>query len=469
MISKIHRNSLKPGYHLHWYQVKHVLGQGGFGITYLAQDLNLNKEVAIKEYLPIELAIREGDASVHPVTEERNKQYKSGLDSFIREARILAQFDHPNIVKVYSVFEENNTGYMVMNYEHGESLQTKLKGKKTLEESELLKILIPILGGLDLVHKSGFIHRDIKPDNIFIRNDGSPVLIDFGSARQAFSGKTLTSIITPGYAPFEQYDSNLEQQGPWTDIYGLGATLYRSISGRPPSDSIDRSRSLIRSSVDPYVPAIEIGKKNYSMGFLKAIDHALKFKEENRPRNIAEWRKEFDVLSEYLESAEYNVLYPKKKYKTIIALIVAFILFGFTGLFYIYNYNIIKGNNKETIANNDIKKAYKFENKIEGIWTSSYGPLTFQILSDGSYTGTYKYTPWENGYIYGELNKNTFTGYFTEEVMGDEPYEKCNQEYRNSYNWGTLEFIFNEDFTEFNGKWGDCSNKREQPWKGEKN
>ncbi len=182
MPGKIHRNSLKPGHKVLWYEIKEVLGQGGFGITYLAYDPNLKTNVAIKEYLPIELAVREGDFSVHPVTEDLGKQYTWGLERFITEAQTLAKFKHPNLVRVLSVSEENNTAYMVMEYEEGQSLQEKLKGKRTLEEAELLKILIPILGGLEIVHKAGFIHRDIKPDNIFIREDGSPVLLDFGSA-----------------------------------------------------------------------------------------------------------------------------------------------------------------------------------------------------------------------------------------------------------------------------------------------
>jgi len=305
MAGKIHRNSLKPGHKILWYEIKEVLGQGGFGITYLAYDPNLKKNVAIKEYLPIELAVRERDHSVHPVSEERGKQYKWGLDRFIKEAQTLAQFDHPNIVRVHSVTEENNTAYMVMAFEHGQTLQEKLKGKKTLEEAELLKILIPILGGLEQIHNAGFIHRDIKPDNIFIRADGSPVLLDFGSARQALceQTKTLTSLITPGYAPFEQYFSKSDEQGEYTDIYGLGATLYRAISGVPPMDAADRSNAIIKSK-DTLVSAVEIGTGKYSERFLKAIDHALEFKQEDRPQTIAEWKSEFELPEDPIKEAE---------------------------------------------------------------------------------------------------------------------------------------------------------------------
>lgn len=303
MAGKIHRNSLKPGYRLHWYEIREVLGQGGFGITYLAIDNNLHRRVAIKEYLPIELAVREGDFSVHPLTEERGVQYQWGLERFIAEARTLARFEHPNIVRVHAVFEENNTGYMVMACEEGKSLQQLLAGKQTMEEGTLMKILVPILGGLELVHQAGFIHRDIKPDNIFIREDGSPVLLDFGSARQALGEqtKTLTSLVTPGYAPFEQYYSKSDEQGPWTDIYGLGATLYRAIAGVPPMDAVDRSKAILDGRQELFVAAAELGKGKYSERFLRAIDHALMFRKQDRPQTVAAWKREFGVADDLAE------------------------------------------------------------------------------------------------------------------------------------------------------------------------
>lgn len=297
MADKIHRNSLKIGHQLHWYRVESILGQGGFGITYLAHDLNLDQNVAIKEYLPIELAVREIDFSVHPVSEDRGVKFTWGLDRFISEARTLNKFKHPNIVRVLNVFEANNTAYMVMEYEHGESLQAILTQRKTMEEAELINILIPILGGLQKVHETGFIHRDIKPANIFIRNDDSPVLLDFGSARQALgvATQTLTSLVSPGYAPFEQYYSKSDQQGPWTDIYGLGATLYRAVAGVAPMDAVDRSRTILKGGRDTFVPAAEVGRGRYSERFLLAMDHALQFKEEDRPQSIQEWQREFSV------------------------------------------------------------------------------------------------------------------------------------------------------------------------------
>jgi serine/threonine protein kinase len=305
-----HRNSLQPGYRLHWYVIKSILGQGGFGITYLAEDTNLNQEVAIKEFLPIELAVREQDASIYPVSGEHGEQFRWGLDRFMSEAQTLAQFKHPNIVRVLTVFPENNTAYMVMEYEKGQGMQDLLKERKTLNETELNCIFLPILDGLEQVHNAGFIHRDIKPPNIFIRADGSPVLLDFGSARQSLGEKThtLTSLVSPGYAPFEQYVSKSDKQGPWTDIYGLAATLYRSVIGRSPAEAMDRSEGLLHTNRDPFVTTSEINPEGYSRSFLMAIDHGLAFKTEDRPQSISQWRAEFLQSLTALQSTEAETI-----------------------------------------------------------------------------------------------------------------------------------------------------------------
>ncbi len=306
MGDKVHRNSLQSGYELHWYTIKEILGQGGFGITYLATDTNLEEDVAIKEFLPIELAMREGDYSIHPLSEGHKDNYEWGLDRFIKEARTLTKFKHPNIVRVRSVFNENNTAYMVMEFERGKSLQEILSRRKTMDEAELMKIILPLLGGLDVVHAANFIHRDIKPANIFIREDGSPLLLDFGSARQALGEetKTLTSLVSPGYAPFEQYYSKSDEQGPFTDIYGLGATLYRAVTGLSPMDAVDRSKSILQTSTDTIVTCTEIAKDKYSERFLAAIDHAMKFKADERPQTVTDWKKEFELPYNPIREAE---------------------------------------------------------------------------------------------------------------------------------------------------------------------
>jgi len=278
---------------LHWYVLERVLGQGGFGITYLAKDTNLDQRVAIKEYLPVEVATRLPDTTVRARTEELRDRYRWGLERFIQEARTLARFDHPNIVRVLSVFEFNNTAYMVMRFEEGGTLSMMLDRRGTLPEPDLLRLLLPILGGLELVHTAGFIHRDIKPDNILISNDGRPVLLDFGSARQSLgTSNMLTILIAPGYAPFEQYYSDPSSQGPWTDIYGLGATCYRVICGRQPMDAVSRSKGILGSTQEVMMPASVVGAGRYSGRVLAAVDHALAFAEKDRPQTIAEWRHE---------------------------------------------------------------------------------------------------------------------------------------------------------------------------------
>lgn len=288
------RNALTPGYKLHWYIIKDILGQGGFGITYLAEDTNLDQLVAIKEFLPIEMAVRDGDASIHPVSGEQGENYHWGLERFISEAQTLARFKHNNIVRVMTVFTENNTAYMIMEYEHGQGLHELLKAKGRLPETELLEIILPILDGLEHVHFAGFIHRDIKPPNIFIRDDGSPVLLDFGSARQSLGEhtRTLTTLVSPGYAPFEQYVSKSDKQGPWTDIYGLGATMYRAVTGKSPPNAVDRSEAILHTGKDIYVPAADICGKDYPGVLLGAIDHALAFRADDRPQGIVAWRGE---------------------------------------------------------------------------------------------------------------------------------------------------------------------------------
>ena len=184
------RNALPMQSMLLEYRIDQVLGAGGFGITYRARDSNLDKDVAIKEYLPGELAMRDPEGNVVPQGTSHEAGYQWGLDRFLLEARTLAKFSHPHIVRVLRYFEANRTAYMVMDYEQGDSLKTTLQLDPQPPEEKLKALLAPLLEGLSAIHATGFLHRDIKPDNIYIRADGRPVLIDFGAARQAMGGET---------------------------------------------------------------------------------------------------------------------------------------------------------------------------------------------------------------------------------------------------------------------------------------
>lgn len=306
MKSKQNLNALEPGYRLHWYEIREILGQGGFGITYLAYDTYLNHEVAIKEYLPVDLSTRASDKTIKPLSEEYEERYEWGLKNFIHEGRTIVQFKHPNIVRVRNVFEANNTAYMVMDYELGETLQELLSRRKILQQADIEQIIFPIIDGIKLIHAHGFIHRDIKPSNIFIRVDSDPVLLDFGSARRAMekSDHTITTVFSKGYAPIEQYNGSDNQQGPWTDIYALGATLYRCISGIPPCDAIDRSTALSMTARDTYVSAVEVGENNYASNLLEAIDYAMQFRIQDRPQSIAEWEAVLNQQTQEVPPAE---------------------------------------------------------------------------------------------------------------------------------------------------------------------
>src|SRR5262245_13485101 len=268
------------------YRIRRVLGAGGFGITYLADEKALGRLVTIKEYFPAEFAARR-DRTVAPRSREATGDYQWGLDRFIEEAQTLARFDHPNIVRVHRYFRANNTAYMVLHFEEGGSFKAGLRNlKRAPRQRELDKMIAPLLDALDAIHRANFLHRDIAPDNIMVRKDGSPVLIDFGSARVAIAShsRTVSALVKPGYSPYEQYATTGANQGPWTDIYALGATLYHAVAGKRPPDAPSRVVS------DDYVPAREAALSSYRGTFLDAIDKALRLEVDERPRTITEWR-----------------------------------------------------------------------------------------------------------------------------------------------------------------------------------
>jgi len=280
-------DTLPVGYRLDDFRIVAVLGKGGFGITYRAVDERLARDVAIKEYLPREFAVRGNASVVLPRDGEAKQTFEWGLRRFVDEARALALFRHRNIVSVLRFLEANGTAYLVMEYEEGEDLERWLAHRSGVTEAELIQpIVMPILDGLEKVHAKQLLHRDIKPANIFIRSDGSPVLIDFGASRAhgAQATANVTTIVSAGYSPFEQYGAGTTRQGPWTDLYALAGTMYRAIAGAPPVDAIARMQG------NALVPATEVGKGRYSPSVLAAIDRALALDASDRPQSVAEFR-----------------------------------------------------------------------------------------------------------------------------------------------------------------------------------
>jgi serine/threonine protein kinase len=273
--------ALPAGYALDEYRIEKVLGVGGFGLTYLAIDTNLKLRVAIKEYLPAEIAVRNPDHSITPNSSQSAEEFMRSKRRFLDESRTLATFRHPNIVRVMRFFEANGTAYMVMEYVEGDGLPDWIKPRRPVAEAEIKALITPLLEGLVVVHSAGYLHRDIKPGNIYVRYDGNPVLIDFGSARP--NSSQSTAIVTPGYAPFEQYHTK-GNQGPWSDLYALAGVLYWMATASRPMEAPARVRE------DTMLAAVAAAKGGrYSAEFLAAIDWALAPHEGDRPKSVSEW------------------------------------------------------------------------------------------------------------------------------------------------------------------------------------
>ncbi len=281
------------------YLLGRVLGQGGFGITYLAWDIYLDRKLAVKEFFPRDLCYREAGnilVSVYPGTE--SSQYNYGLDKFLDEGKTLAKFDgHPNIVSVRDFFKANDTAYLAMNYLEGATLFHYLSSKgERISFNEALQITMPVLDALRAVHEAGLLHRDISPDNIMITNKGRVVILDFGAARHAIGekGKNYSVILKPGYAPEEQYRSN-GVQGPWTDLYAVAATIYRSLTGHMPPESLDRLSDDTLIAPSAYGVSIPVAQEG-------ALLKAMALKAESRYQTVDQFQQALLTSADQLDS-----------------------------------------------------------------------------------------------------------------------------------------------------------------------
>ncbi len=287
--------ALAPGSVVDKLRIDRVLGQGAFGITYLVTDEVLGKSFALKEYLPREHAIRREDGSLQAINEASTTLFNDGLSYFLTEGRTVAPLDHPNIVTVFRCFEASGTAYLLMPYYRGEALHTFLRRSGTLTAEETLALVLPLLDALEYIHRQDVIHQDIKPANIYITDKGSPILLDFGAAGQRLGSGPANrwKLGSEGYAAAEQSDTN-GQIGPWTDIYGLAATLYRSITGQVPVAATQRQRALAQGDPDPLQPLTSLVSEREFDGLLGAINQGLVVNPEARPQSVHQWRSFFD-------------------------------------------------------------------------------------------------------------------------------------------------------------------------------
>jgi serine/threonine protein kinase len=300
-------NALPPGTRLYEFELLRPLGEGGFGVVYLAFDHSLHRNVAIKEYLPSAYAVRRNNQTIAARSGQHQATFEAGLRSFIKEARLLAQFDHPALVKVHRFWEGNGTAYMAMSYYPGQTLADILRADRTYATETRLKGLIaPLLDAVSQLHAQQCFHRDISPENVIVQPNGAPVLLDFGAARRIIGDMTqaLTVVLKPGYAPIEQYveDGGLVQ-GPWTDVYGFAALLYCAVVGKPPPAAVTRAYK------DALVPLADNPPAGFDLQFLRGIDAGLAVKPEERPASLAEFRDLLGLAS--VADTQQTVIIPK--------------------------------------------------------------------------------------------------------------------------------------------------------------
>ena len=367
------QSHLPIGYRLQEYQIDRVLGQGGFGITYLATDVNLDKQIVIKEFFPREFSSRESNVySILSHKGEENEVYQYLMKKFLSEAKILASFSHPNIITVTRFFEENNTAYFIMDYVKGESLKSYVERNGSLSQDNIEKVIIPILEGLKSVHEKSFLHRDIAPDNIYLTIDGKPMLIDFGSAKNTIGdeSKSLATIVKAGYSAPEQYiSSSIHTKA--TDIYAIGGVIASMISGETPPEATKRQLELYNDMLDPLEILFNKHKNNYSKSFIEAVYKSMSIKSKDRFQEVGELQyalvmgddaPPMDTINKPLNSKNIEV----KKKKSLL-FILPIILLVAVGVIYSVFFNNEKVENRDinnTKLLSDVNKTVVKEEEI---------------------------------------------------------------------------------------------------------
>lgn len=298
------RDTLPPGTVIDCYSIIKLIGSGGFSLIYLAEDEDTQDQVVIKEYLPKKLAVRDSRGRVQIRDAEQSQSFHNGRKLFYQEIKALATLRHPNIVNVRTFFMENNTAYLVMDYEHGKNLGTYIRQRRGgLSTAFLLTVFPAVLDAMSLVHAKGHLHLDIKPSNIHLRPGGDPLLLDFGAVHQFATTRSNqpSQVVTAGFSPVEQYYTS-GYVGPWSDVYALGATMRACIEGKPPPSAIERHAE------DHMKPAIDAFKRRYPSHLLEVIDWAMELDPLLRPQDAGSMLDALTQIEHPFESTPDGLL-----------------------------------------------------------------------------------------------------------------------------------------------------------------